>query len=66
MTLPFVEERLAEARRLMGHDFWPYGLEPSRETLERFLTQHHYEGLSQRLLSPDELFAPASTERHRI
>ena len=66
VTLPFVEERLAEARRLMGHDFWPYGLEPNRETLERFLAQHHFEGLSQRLLSPDELFAPASTERHRI
>ncbi|MFC7556957.1 hypothetical protein ACFQU7_39235 [Pseudoroseomonas wenyumeiae] len=27
VTLPFVEERLQQARQLMGHDFWSYGLE---------------------------------------
>src|SRR5579864_94567 len=27
VTLPFVEERLMEARALMGRDFWPYGLD---------------------------------------
>jgi 4,5-dihydroxyphthalate decarboxylase len=29
-TLPFVEERLDEARALMGADFWPYGLAAAR------------------------------------
>ena len=66
VTLPFVEERLAEARALMGHDFWSYGLEPNREALRRFLARHHREGLSSRLLEPDELFHPASHETHKI
>ena len=66
VTLPFVEERLAEARALMGPDFWSYGLEPNRETLRRFLAQHHREGLSRRLLEPEELFHPASLETHKI
>jgi 4,5-dihydroxyphthalate decarboxylase len=66
VTLPFVEERLAEARALMGPDFWSYGLEPNRETLRRFLVQHHREGLSSRLLTPEELFHPASLETHKI
>src|SRR6186997_2581453 len=45
VTLPFVEERVAEARALMGEDFWSYGLNANRKTLESFLRQHHREGL---------------------
>ena len=66
VTLPFVEEQIEAARSLIGDDFWPYGLEPNHRALERFLRQHHDEGLSTRLLSPDELFHPASLDRHRV
>jgi len=37
-TLPFVEERLAEARALMGHDFWSYGVEANRKVLDFRMT----------------------------
>jgi len=37
VTLPFVEERLGEARALMGEDFWSYGLSANRNALETFL-----------------------------
>jgi len=66
VTLPFVEEQLRAARNLMGEDFWPYGLEPNRYVLRRFLERHHAEGLSARLLTPEELFHPASVEAHKI
>lgn len=66
VTLPFVEEQLRAARTLMGENFWPYGLEPNRHVLRRFLERHHLEGLSSRLLTPDELFHPASIETHKI
>jgi 4,5-dihydroxyphthalate decarboxylase len=66
VTLPFVEEQLRAARRLMGDDFWPYGLAPNRHVLQRFLERHHAEGFSSRLLSPEELFHPAALESHRI
>jgi 4,5-dihydroxyphthalate decarboxylase len=66
VTLPFVEEQLEAARRLMGDDFWSYGLGPNRHGIERFLRRHHEEGLSSRLLTPEELFHPASLELHRI
>ena len=66
VTLPFVEEQLRAARALMGEDFWPYGLEPNRTVLQRFLRRHHAEGLSARLLEPEELFHPASLEAHKI
>jgi 4,5-dihydroxyphthalate decarboxylase len=66
VTLPFVEEQLGAARRLMGEDFWSYGLESNREVLRRFLERHHAEGLSSRLLNPEELFHPSALELHKI
>ena len=66
VTLPFVEEQLHAAKALMGEDFWPYGLAPNRHVLERFLRRHHAEGLSSRLLAPEDLFHPASLETHKI
>jgi 4,5-dihydroxyphthalate decarboxylase len=66
VTLPFVEEQLAAARALMGEDFWPYGLEPNRKVLETFLRHHHRQGLSKRLVSPEELFHPATHETFKL
>lgn len=66
VTLPFVEDQLRSARQLMGHDFWSYGFDQNRSTLDRFLTQHHSEGLSSRLVSPEEMFHPASMESFKI
>ena len=66
VTLPFVDEQLRAARRLMGDDFWSYGLEANHHVLEVFLKRHHAEGLSSRLLSPEELFHPSTHETHRV
>jgi 4,5-dihydroxyphthalate decarboxylase len=66
VTMPFVEERIAEARALMGEDYWPYGLEANRKTLETFLRHHHAQGLSSRLVSADELFHPGTRESFKI
>jgi 4,5-dihydroxyphthalate decarboxylase len=66
VTMPFVEERLKEAHELMGEDFWSYGVEPNRKALESFLKQHHSEGLSQRLVSVDELFHPGTLESFKL
>jgi 4,5-dihydroxyphthalate decarboxylase len=66
VTLPFIEEQLRAARELMGDDFWPYGLAANRKVLETFLRHHHAQGLSSRLLAPEELFHPATHESFAI
>lgn len=66
VTLPFVEEQLSQARRLMGDDFWSYGLAANRDGLQMFLHHHHAQGLSARLLTPQELFHPTTWEGHKI
>jgi 4,5-dihydroxyphthalate decarboxylase len=42
----------------MGKDFWPYGVEANRATLETFLRYSHEHGLARKLLTPEDLFAP--------
>jgi 4,5-dihydroxyphthalate decarboxylase len=66
VTLPFVEERLTEARALMGEDFWSYGVAANRKTLDAFLKHHHGQGLSPRLLTAEELFHPATLETFKL
>jgi 4,5-dihydroxyphthalate decarboxylase len=60
--LPWLNQHLEEARDLLGDDYWSYGLQANRGTLATFLRYHHEQGLSARLLQPEELFAPESTE----
>lgn len=62
VMLPWLNQDLEHAKALMGEDFWSYGLEANREVLATFLRYHHDQGLSRRLLSPEELFAPESLE----
>lgn len=64
--LPWLTAHVEETRALMGEDFWPYGFERNRATLATFLRYHHEQGLSKRVLSPEELFAPEAMESFRI
>jgi ABC-type nitrate/sulfonate/bicarbonate transport system substrate-binding protein len=61
--LPWLTPQLEEARKLMGRDYWSYGIEGgNRKTLSTFLRYHHEQGLSARRWEPEELFAPESLE----
>jgi 4,5-dihydroxyphthalate decarboxylase len=56
--LPWLPSQLEETTRVMGQDFWPYGLDDNRKTISTFLRYSHEQGLSPRLFEPEELFAP--------
>jgi 4,5-dihydroxyphthalate decarboxylase len=54
--LPWLIDEVDATRRLMGDDFWSYGLDANRHALDAFLTFHHEQGLSARRLTPEALF----------
>ena len=60
--LPWLITHVADTEKLMGNDFWQYGYQPNVENLKPFLRYHHEQGLSRRLISPEELFAPETLE----
>ena len=64
--LPWLYDDIERAHRLLGKDFWPYGLARNEQTLQTFLRYAHEQGLSGRLLTPAELFAPETTESYVI
>ena len=64
--LPWLTSHVEETRALMGDDFWAYGFESNRASLATFLRYHHEQGLSKRLLEPEELFAPETMESFKI
>lgn len=64
--LPWLTAHVAETRREMGEDFWPYGFEKNRDTLTTFLRYSYEQGLSKQLLQPEQLFAPQTLESFKI
>jgi 4,5-dihydroxyphthalate decarboxylase len=54
--VPWAAANAHHAQELMGEDFWPYGIEPNRRTLEAFLQFAHEQGVCARRLTPEELF----------
>ena len=62
VSLPFLVEHYEQTAALMGDDFWPYGVEPNRPTLEAFTRYAHEQGLIRERPAIEDLF-PASTQR---
>ena len=64
--LPWLTAHVEDARREMGDDFWPYGLDRNRHALSTFLRYSQDQGLAKRLLAPEELFAAETLESFKI
>ena len=66
VMLPWSTAHAEEAKRELGEDWWPYGLEANRAVLDTFLRYHHEQGLSKRKLAPEDLFARETLETFKV
>ncbi|HEY7240056.1 MAG TPA: ABC transporter substrate-binding protein [Burkholderiales bacterium] len=58
-TLPWLTEQIEATRRVMGNDYWAYGLEANRHVLETAAQYAWEQGLLAKPIERiDELFAP--------
>jgi 4,5-dihydroxyphthalate decarboxylase len=64
--LPWLPAHLAQVRREMGDDFWPYGLDANRHVLDTFLRYSREQGLARDKLQPEDLFVPETLEAFKI
>jgi 4,5-dihydroxyphthalate decarboxylase len=60
--LPWLVAHVEEAKRELGDDYWSYGFQQNRRVLEIFLRYSFEQGLSRRLLTPEEIFVPETME----
>ena len=66
VPMPWLSEHARRWRELAGEAFWPYGIEPNRPALEAFLQYSFEQGVAQRHLKVEELFAPETRESFKI
>ena len=64
--LPWMNKAAEEADRLFGGNPFSYGLEDNRDVLETFLRYSNEQGLTKRLLRPEDLFARETLEVSKI
>lgn len=62
VTLPWASEELAHTRKLMGVNFWTYGIEPNRKELELSTRYVFEQGLAKRKIDFEELFHASTLE----
>lgn len=62
VMLPWLHSHVAETVDALGDRWWDYGLEANRHVLETFLRYSHEQGLAKVQRTPEELFAPGTSE----
>lgn len=62
VTLPWVTQELDDTRRLMGKNYWSYGVAANRKELELALRYAHEQGLVKRRGKIEELFHPSTLD----
>jgi 4,5-dihydroxyphthalate decarboxylase len=65
-SLPWQLAETEATRALMGDDFWPYGVEPNRKTLEALARYSYQQGLAEREIKVDEMFAESTLDEYLI
>ena len=66
VTLPWQIAEVESTKELMGEDYWPYGVEPNRKALETLMRYSCEQGLAQRTVPIEELFASSTLDDYRI
>jgi 4,5-dihydroxyphthalate decarboxylase len=66
VPMPWVGLVAERARTTFGSDFWPYGVDANRTTLDAFLQFAYEQGVAERRIQPEDLFAPTVLKPFRI
>jgi 4,5-dihydroxyphthalate decarboxylase len=64
--IPWGCEYARRGVELFGEDYFPYGIEKNRKTLEAFLKWAHEQGVCKRRLTVDELFPKQMSSSYRV
>lgn len=56
--VPWLNDHAAKMKQKFGGDFFPYGIEPNRKTLEAFLQYAFEQGIARGHAKPEDIFPP--------
>jgi 4,5-dihydroxyphthalate decarboxylase len=64
--LPWVRAELEATEEAMGTEFWPYGVEANRKTLEAMARYSHQQYLAVKQIAVEEMFAASTLEDTKV
>jgi 4,5-dihydroxyphthalate decarboxylase len=64
--LPWINAEYEETSRLMGTDFWPYGVAKNHKVLSAMARYSYEQGLAARLLTVEEMFAKGNVSETKV
>lgn len=64
--LPWAVAEEEKMCALLGKDYWSYHVAPNRGVLEKFTSYHYAQGMSQRKVSVEEMFAASTMDLSKI
>ncbi len=62
IMIPWLSKLINDDRRVLGDDWWPYGVEANRKAVDAFCRYHFEQGLSKRRLTCEDIFVPELLE----
>ena len=66
VSLPFLEAETRETAAAMGEDFWKYGIQENLREIEALTQYAHEQGLVDRKVAVEELFARSTFEISKV
>jgi 4,5-dihydroxyphthalate decarboxylase len=64
--LPWINAEYEETSRVMGQDFWPYGVAENHKVLSTMARYSYEQGLAVRLLTVEEMFAQGHVSETKV
>lgn len=55
---PWFSELVEKDIAVLGEDWWPYGIQANRKSIDAVLRYHHEQGITDRLFTVQDIFAP--------
>ena len=66
ITLPWLMSEVERTKEIMGSDWWPYGIQDNKTTLEKACAYSFEQGLSEKMMTIEELFAPETFMEFKV
>jgi 4,5-dihydroxyphthalate decarboxylase len=66
IMLPWSLDELAATKKIMGANYWPYGIEANRSAISAMVRYAHEQGLTDRELAIEELFVVGSDQGAKV
>lgn len=65
-TLPWLFAEIDQLKQIFGPDWWPYGIEPNRQLLETLIRYMGEQGLTDKAVKVEEIFASNAVGEFKI